>query len=108
MVKYENPDLDRLLYAISDSTRRGIIDELVRGPRSVGELAEPYNMTPPAISKHIHVLHETGLISTKKQGRQVICALKPDNLLRIATWMAKYERFWKEKLKDLAQSIKRT
>ncbi len=106
MVKYQKVDLDRLIYAISDSTRRGMIDELVRGERSVGELSEPFKISSPAISKHIRVLHETGLIKTRRSGRQIICTLEPDSLMRIETWMAKYQRFWSEKLHDLEKQIK--
>lgn len=108
MVKYENTELDRLLYAISSSVRRGMVDELVKGPRTVGELAQPYSMSGPAISKHIRVLHETGLISIKRSGRQIICSLEPANLIRVATWLSKYQLFWKEKLENLTESIKRT
>jgi DNA-binding transcriptional ArsR family regulator len=106
MVKYTKPDFDRILFAISDSTRRGIVDELVRGERSVGELAEPYKMSLPAITKHIRVLHETGLIKTRKRGRHVICSLEPENLMRIETWLSKYHRFWADRLQELEKLIR--
>lgn len=106
MVKYQKPDFDRVLYAISDSTRRGIIDDLVKGERSVGELAEPYKMSAPAISKHIRILEAVGLIKTRRRGRHIVCSLEPDNLMRIETWLAKYHRFWAERLQALEEAIR--
>ena len=107
MVKYQKQPkvvaLDRLIYAISDSTRRRIIDDLVRGERNVGELAEPFKMSAPAISKHIRVLHETGLINTRRVGRYIMCSLVADNLMRVETWMAKYHRFWQTQLSEISK-----
>jgi DNA-binding transcriptional ArsR family regulator len=106
MVKYEPIDFDLILHAISDSTRRRILDELYRGEKTVGELAEPFKISLPAISKHIKILKKVGLLSTRKEGRRVICTLMPVTLMRVATWLARYERFWKGRLKKLEEDIK--
>jgi len=106
MVKYSKIELDRLIYAISDSTRRQILDELIRGEESVGELSTLFRMSLPGLLKHIRILKETELINTKKIGRRVMCNVRPDNLMRVSTWLAKYHKFWSEKLKELEKEIK--
>lgn len=106
MVNNEGISLDRLLYAISDSTRRSILDELFRGGRTVTELSKPFDMSLPAFLKHIRILRDTQLISTKKEGRSVTCNLEGENLMRVATWLAKYEKLWRERLKKLEEGIR--
>lgn len=105
MVKYENIDLSRIMGAISDPTRRRMVDELVRGERSIGELAEPFEMSMPAISKHVSILRSVGLIRTRREGKRVMCNLDAENLMRVSTWLAKYQRFWEGKLRELEQNI---
>lgn len=106
MVKNRKVDFDRILYAISDSTRRGIIDELYRGERSVGELSLPYKISAPAISKHLRILESTGLITTRREGRRVMCNLEVDSVMRVATWLARYEKLWQKRLSTLEQEIR--
>lgn len=106
MVKYRPVEFDRLLYALSDPTRRRILDELYRGEKTIGGLSEPFKISLPAISKHIKILKETELISTRKAGRQVVCTLRPDSLMRVATWLARYQKFWTGRLQNLEEGIK--
>ncbi|MHB1330487.1 MAG: ArsR/SmtB family transcription factor [Minisyncoccota bacterium] len=106
MVKYTKNDFDRILFAISDSTRRSILDELFRGEKGVGELGEPFKISAPAISKHLSILSGTGLITTRKVGRRVICSLESDNLMRIATWLAKYHKLWEGRLREMEENIR--
>ncbi len=106
MVKYRKVELDRMLYAISDATRRHILDELVRGEQSVGELAEPFKISLPAILKHIRILERSELITTKKSARRVMCNIRPDSLMRVSTWLAKYQKIWETKLHELEAQIR--
>jgi len=106
MVKYQKVDLDRLLYAISDATRRRILDELIRGEQSVGELSQPFKMSLPAFLKHVRILRNSELIVTKKMSRRVMCNIHPDNLMRVSTWLSKYQKFWEARLEELEAQIK--
>lgn len=106
MVKHEGIELDRLLYAISDSTRRSILDELFRGGKTVSELAKPFEMSLPGFLKHIKILRSSGLISTQKIGRSVTCNLEGDNLMRVATWLAKYNKLWESRFKEMEENIR--
>ncbi len=106
MVKYQKVELDRMLYAISDSTRRRILDELIRGEQSVGELSQHFKMSLPALLKHIRILGETELITTKKVGRRVMCNVLGENLIRVSTWLAKYQKFWEGRLQELETQIR--
>lgn len=106
MVKYQKIEFDRILYAISDSTRRRIIDDLIKGDLTVGELSSPFKMTAPGISKHLRILAETGLIKVRRSGRYKVVSLEPENLMRIEAWLNKYHRFWSAKLQELQESIK--
>lgn len=104
MVKQEN--LDAVFSALADPTRRAIVAQLARGPRSVGELAEPFDMSLPAVSKHLDVLERAGLLERRREGRTIACALKPARLKPAADWIGDYERFWNERLDTLERVIK--
>lgn len=95
-----------MLYAISDSTRRHMLDELVRGELSVGELSRPFKISLPALLKHIRILESTELITTKKVGRCVMCNIRPDNLMRVSTWLAKYQKIWEHRIQELEARIR--
>src|SRR5213592_2765893 len=82
--------------ALADPTRRAILVELAEGERSVGELAEPFDMSLPAISKHLGVLEGAGLISRERQGRERRCRLEPEPLAGALEWIAQYGRFWEQ------------
>jgi|SRR5579859_1899179 len=96
-------DLTAVLGAISHPSRRAIIARLSKGPARVTEIAEPFDMSLNAVSKHLKVLEEAGLVSREKQGRDHVIEFRGDPLKQVAGWVHEYERFWNEHL-DAFQS----
>lgn len=84
--------------AIADPTRRALLDRLRNGEQPVKQLAEPFAMSLPAISQHLQVLCEAGLVEMRKAGRQRLYRLNPEPLKEISEWIVNYEQFWQEKL----------
>lgn len=80
--------------AIADPTRRALIDLLRTSERSVNELAKPFHMTQPAISQHLRVLRNAGLVKPRQVGRQRVYELNAKPLRAVRDWTARYERFW--------------
>src|SRR5258705_3624849 len=93
--------LDDILTAISDPTRRAIIDRLSRGPARVTDLAAPLPMSLNAVSKHIKVLEHAGLVRRARNGREHTLALDAAPLREVARWVSHYERYWNERLDRL-------
>ncbi|HKH13089.1 MAG TPA: metalloregulator ArsR/SmtB family transcription factor [Solirubrobacterales bacterium] len=87
--------------ALSDPTRRAIVERLTRGEASVGELAEPFDISLPAISKHLTVLEEAGLLVRTKEGRNRRCRLIDEPMREAFEWIASYGRFWEGQLDSL-------
>ncbi|MFC7373513.1 ArsR/SmtB family transcription factor [Fictibacillus iocasae] len=79
---------------LSDPTRRGIIEQLSEGERSVQELAQPFDMSLPAISKHLKVLEKAGLVSQRKEGRYRYYSIKPDAIDGACEWMDSLKQVW--------------
>jgi DNA-binding transcriptional ArsR family regulator len=102
----EEKHLDSLFAALADPTRRAIVARLATGPLTVTELAEPFDMSLAAVSKHIHVLDRAGVLKRDRQGRNIECSLNPATLKPVADWIGDYERFWNERLDKLAELIK--
>ena len=101
-----SPDhLSTTFAALADPTRRAILARLAAGEASVGELAAPFAMSLPAISKHLRVLERAQLIRRRKDAQWRRCALRPDGLRAAADWLDRYERFWTESLDRLAQYL---
>jgi DNA-binding transcriptional ArsR family regulator len=95
--------------ALSDPTRRRIIDRLTRGPATVNELALPFKISQQAISRHIAYLENARLIEKHKDGRQQICTLKPNTIREVAKWSEKYRKFWEtsyQRLDTLLEELK--
>ena len=95
---------DRLSFtfaALSDPTRRAIVDRLTNGPATVNELAEPFAISQQAVSKHIAYLEMANLIERQWQGRQNYCALKPETIREVAEWADGYRRFWEKSFQRL-------
>ncbi|MBV6626809.1 MAG: winged helix-turn-helix transcriptional regulator [Rivularia sp. (in: Bacteria)] len=90
---------------IADPTRRAILDLLVVGEQPVKQLAEPFAMSLPAISQHLQVLCEAGLVEMRKSGRQRLYKLKPEPLKQVSLWLANYEQFWEQKLNALGNYL---
>jgi DNA-binding transcriptional ArsR family regulator len=91
--------------AVADPTRRRILDLLAESEHSVGELAEPFRMSRPAVSQHLKVLRDAGLVSEHKVGRQRIYSLEPQPLHEIELWMRSYRRFWQHKMRALGDYL---
>lgn len=97
--------LDSVFGALSDATRRAILEELAHGERTVGELARPFEISRPAISKHLRVLERAGLVHRRPEGRISRCALDASPLRRAADWVEPYRDFWEERLDALARYL---
>ena len=106
MVNYSS--LDRTFAALADPTRRAILSRLALGEANVSELAEPFSISLPAISKHLRVLEEAGLLERRKEGRTHHCRLRPEPLSEAAQWIEEARRFWDERLDALAQFLEQT
>jgi DNA-binding transcriptional ArsR family regulator len=99
MVQYS--PLDRTFSALSDPTRRDILDRLGRGPASISELAKPFGITLTGLKKHIQVLEDAQLVTTAKIGRTRQCRLGPEQLQDAAQWIHTYRRQWERRLDGL-------
>jgi DNA-binding transcriptional ArsR family regulator len=108
MVNYSLSSLDVIFSALSDPTRRAILERLARGEATVTEVAEPFNMTLPAISKHLRILENARLIVREKEGRVHHLRLSPAPLKTAAEWLAEYRQFWDEQLDSLADYLETT
>ena len=100
-----DPALDRLFQALSDPTRRAMLQALARKPRTVGELAAPFEISLAGASKHIQVLERAGLIRREVQGRVHTCRIDARPLHAGAEWIRHYERFWTLRLDALEQLL---
>jgi DNA-binding transcriptional ArsR family regulator len=115
LVKYEgngrimtDDQLSRIFRALADPTRRSILERLSEGEASVSELAEPFEMSMPAISKHLKVLERAGLITRGRDAQWRPCRLEPKPLKNVDTWMNPYRQFWEEsfdRLDDYLQEL---
>lgn len=93
--------LDKVFAALSDSTRRGILAKLATGSASVSELAEPFNMSQPAISKHLRVLQDANLISSQADGQRRLRELRTEPLIQAMNWIEKYQELWESNYQRL-------
>ncbi|MGN6125500.1 MAG: ArsR/SmtB family transcription factor [Humibacter sp.] len=96
---------DRLFGALANPTRREVLDLLLDGERSAGEIAARFAMSRPSVSEHLRALREAGLVSERAAGRQVFYALTPDPWVRLRDWMAPHERFWRERMRRLHATL---
>ncbi|HEX6333041.1 MAG TPA: metalloregulator ArsR/SmtB family transcription factor [Flavisolibacter sp.] len=93
--------------AIADPTRRAIMDLLAGTPMNLNTLAENFDISRPAVSKHIRILTECGLVTIRQQGRERVCEPRPDALREVQTWIEKYAAFWDQKLHALDTYLSR-
>jgi DNA-binding transcriptional ArsR family regulator len=93
--------LDKTFAALADPTRRAILTRLASGQASVTELAEPFEMSLPAVSKHLKVLERAGLISRGREAQWRPCRLEPTPLKDVADWVGEYRGLWEERLDRL-------
>ena len=101
-------ELNTTFRALADPTRRAILARLARGDASVLEIAEPFDMTQPAITKHLKVLERAGLIERGRDAQRRPCRLDPRRLKRAAEWLGTYRQFWEasySRLDDYLQEL---
>lgn len=106
MVEYQIQQLDTIFHALSDATRRQMLGELAGGERTVSQLAEPFDMSLAAASKHIKVLENSGLVRREVKGRTHVCRLESAPLAGASEWLRHYERFWTGRLDALDQLLR--
>jgi DNA-binding transcriptional ArsR family regulator len=99
--------LDRVFAALSDRTRRSVLVRLARAPSTISELAEPFAMSLPAVSKHIRVLEHAGLVTRDIEGRVHRCTLDPAPLATVDRWLTHYRVFWHDTLDALANFVEK-
>ena len=107
----DNAALDSVFAALADPTRRAILARLASGETTVMELAEPFAMSQPAISKHIKVLERAGLVSRGRDAQRRPCRLEPAPLAEATGWLENYREMWEdnfERLDALLEEMKRT
>lgn len=101
MVNYTEKELNTIFSALSDPTRRAMLSRLADVDMSVAELSRPFSITKPAITKHLKVLENAGLLNRTIEGRVHRCRIKPEPLQAVSKWVSFYERFWNKKLDAL-------
>jgi len=100
-------ELDLLFGALADTTRRGIVELLAAGEATVTELAAPFSISLPAISRHLKVLEHASIITRSRQGRWRSARLSPSSLADAATWLSLHERLWAERFDRLDDHLAR-
>lgn len=107
MPRAPQPDLDEVFAALSDPTRRNILEHLGGREAAVSELAEPHAMSLPAVSKHLRVLENAGLIQRRIEGRQHFLRVNPDPFQRAQQWIEQQSQFWQSSFDRLANHLSR-
>ena len=104
----EATSLDAVFSALADPTRRAIVVRLAEREASVSELARPFDMSLPAVTKHLAVLERAGLLERRKQGRVRHCRLVAEPMRAADDWLSTYRGFWERRLDSLADHLKST
>lgn len=104
MAKHD-PDLSQLFQALADPTRRAILARLAEAPATVSELADPTGLRLPTVMRHLSVLEDAGLIATEKDGRVRTCAIVPEALLPMRTWLDEQRATWEARLDRLDRYV---
>lgn len=110
MTKAAEAALDRTFAALSDQHRRAILARLAKGPATVNEIAEPFDISLQAVSRHLKVLEAAGLITRTREAQWRPCALAPEPLRFADGWIANYRRFWDEtfdRMEDYMSGLER-
>jgi DNA-binding transcriptional ArsR family regulator len=105
MVQYSTARLDASFAALSDATRRGVLEQLGRADASITDLAEKFRMTLTGMKKHVGVLEQAGLVTTKKIGRVRTCKLGPRRLEEETAWIERYRQLWSSRFDELDKVI---
>jgi DNA-binding transcriptional ArsR family regulator len=107
MVQYMPSRLDTSFAALSDATRRGVLKQLGRGDASITDLAQAFHMTLTGMKKHVGVLEQAGLVTTKKIGRVRTCQLGPRRLKAETLWLERYRQRWDERFDELDKVVEK-
>src|SRR5205823_2373405 len=105
MVQYYPPRFDASFSALSDATRRGVLEQLGRADASISDLAEKFQMTLTGMKKHVGVLEQAGLVATEKVGRVRTCKLGPRRLDDETAWLERYRLVWHARFDELEQVV---
>ena len=105
MVQYLQTRVDASFAALSDATRRGVLEQLGRADASISDLAEKFNMTLTGMKKHVGVLEEAGLVTTEKVGRVRTCKLGLCRLEQEAAWIERYRQVWELRFQELDKVV---
>jgi DNA-binding transcriptional ArsR family regulator len=105
MVQYSQTRFDASFAALSDATRRGVLEQLGRADASISDLAEKFHMTLTGMKKHVGVLEQAGLVSTEKVGRVRTCKLGLRRLEQEAAWIESYRRLWAARFDELDKVV---
>jgi len=105
MVQYSDARLDAAFAALSDPTRRGVLEQLGRADASITDLAERFHMTLTGMKKHVGVLEQAGLVTTEKVGRVRTCNLGPRRLQEEAAWIERYRQVWDARFDELDRVV---
>ena len=105
MVQYSSARLDASFAALSDATRRGVLEQLGRADASITDLAEKFHMTLTGIKKHVGVLEQAGLVTTEKVGRVRTCKLGPRRLEEETVWIERYRQLWDSRFDELDKVV---
>ena len=105
MVQYQTTRLDTSFAALSDPTRRGVLEQLARADASITDLAEKFHMTLTGMKKHVGVLEQAGLVTTTKIGRVRTCQLGPRRLEEETAWLERYRQRWDERFDELDRVV---
>jgi len=105
MVQYMTSRLDASFAALSDATRRGVLEQLGRKDSSITELADRFHMTLTGMKKHVGILEQAGLVATRKIGRVRTCRLGPRQLSEETAWLEQYHRLWAARFDELDKIV---
>src|SRR5882757_750859 len=105
LVEQYREQLNDIFQALADPTRRAVLAQLGTGPASISDLARPFDMALPSFMKHVRMLEDGGLITTRKAGRVRTCALEPATLGLVDGWLAQQRAVWEARVDRLAQFV---
>src|SRR5918998_6942329 len=105
VVQYTRTGFDASFAALSDATRRGVLEQLGHADASITELADKFHMTLTGMKKHVGILEQAGLVSTEKVGRVRTCKLGPRRLADEAAWIEEYHRLWASRFNELDKVV---
>lgn len=106
MVNNSTDDLNDVFSSLADPTRRAILERLFNGEMTVTQLAEPFDMSLPAISKHLRVLEKAGVVTQRKLGRNRYYSVNPQSMKRASEWINRWSHFWNTQFANLDRFLK--